>query len=309
LFVLWLTTFYLNALLWVPKLLLPNKIGWFVFAAFGTAAGVLLVIYLVEIGLNLPNLMHQAFHPDSPGGVRKDPPLHMLIGVFVTTLVVQAIGTSITTVQKWQKDAQLRQLLEQEKTIAELSFLKAQINPHFFFNTLNNIYALTMINIESSRQALHTLSRMMRYVLYETQHGTTLLSKELVFIQDYIQLMQLRLTENVTVTFRKPEPVNDVTIAPMLLLPFVENAFKHGVSTILPCHIRIIIGQQDSTLNMLVSNTIINEKKLVLEDSNGIGLVNTRRRLDLLYSDNYQLVVNENTPENEYQVYLTLNLS
>ncbi|MDQ4140070.1 MAG: histidine kinase [Bacteroidota bacterium] len=309
LFCLWLSAFYLNALVWVPRLLLPNKIGLFTMAVVSTAAGVVLIIYLVEVGLNLPELVHRAFHPDDNQIGRRQPPVHMLIGVFVTTLVVLALGTSITTVQKWQKDAQLRQLLEQEKTSTELSFLKAQINPHFFFNTLNNIYALTMINIESSRQALHTLSRMMRYVLYETPSGTTLLSKELVFIEDYIQLMQLRLTENVKVTFCKPNPVTDVMIAPMLLLPFVENAFKHGVSTISPCHIQIKVEQHGPELRVNVSNTIVNEKKLVLEESSGIGLVNTRRRLDLLYPGNYQLTVAENTPENEYQVNLTLNLS
>ncbi|PSR56357.1 sensor histidine kinase [Adhaeribacter arboris] len=309
LFGAWLGTFYLNAKVWVPKLLLTNRTGWFFIAALGTAVGVVLLIYLVEVGLHIPELMHQAFHPGKPRKAGMGPPLYSLIGVLFSTIMVLAIGTSITTVQKWQKDAQLRQLLEQEKTSTELSFLKAQINPHFFFNTLNNIYALTMINIDSSRQALHTLSRMMRYVLYETTSGTTLLSKELGFIEDYIKLMQLRLTENVEVAFCKPNPVNDVMIAPMLLLPFVENAFKHGVSTILPCHIQIKVEQQGSELRVHVNNTIVNEKKLVLEESTGIGLVNTRRRLDLLYPGNYQLTAGENTPENEYQVHLTLNLS
>ncbi len=310
LFTLWLGTFYLNARVWVPRLLLPNKTGWFFLAALSTAAGVVLLIYLIEVGLNIPELMHQAFHPGSTqrGGGR-GPLFYSLIGVFITTLMVLAIGTSITTVQKWQKDAQLRQLVEQEKTSTELSFLKAQINPHFFFNTLNNIYALTMINIESSRQALHTLSRMMRYVLYETPSGTTLLSKELVFIQDYIQLMQLRLTENVQVTFKKPNLVSDVVIAPMLLLPFVENAFKHGVSTLAPCHIRILVEQHGPELQIEVTNTKVNEMKLVLEESNGIGLVNTRRRLDLLYPGKYQLAIQESNPENDYQVSLTLHLN
>ena len=308
-FGLWLGAFYLNAWGWVPKLLLPNRIGWFVLAALGTAIGVVAIIYLVEITLNLPELMHQAFHPGRPRRGGNGPLWYSLIGSFFVTVVVLAIGTSITTVQKWQKDAQLRQLLEQEKTSTELSFLKAQINPHFFFNTLNNIYALTMINIDSSRQALHTLSRMMRYVLYETTHGTTLLSKELLFIEDYMQLMQLRLTENVRVVFEKPNPVHDLMIAPMLLLPFVENAFKHGVSTVQPCSILIKIAQQGTELQVQVTNTIVNEKKLLLEESSGIGLVNTRRRLDLLYPNNYQLTVQENTLENRYQVNLIIQLT
>jgi two-component system LytT family sensor kinase len=308
LFGFWLAAYYLNAFVWVPRLLLHNKIGWYIGAVLVTAIGVVALVYLVEVGLGLPQLMHQAFH-GSHGGVRTRPPVNLLITVFVTTLLVLGIGTSITAVQKWQKDAQLRQMLEQEKTSTELSFLKAQINPHFFFNTLNNIYALTMINVESSRQALHTLSRMMRYVLYETQHGTTLLSKELVFIEDYIQLMQLRLTENVKVCFAKPKPLSDAMIAPMLLLPFVENAFKHGVSTLSPSLIRIAIRQQGAELNLEVSNTIMQGQSLLLEETSGIGLTNTRRRLDLLYPGNYRLQVMENTPDNQYQVNLTITLS
>jgi LytS/YehU family sensor histidine kinase len=145
------------------------------------------------------------------------------------------IGTSITAVQKSQKDTLLRQeeallrkSLEQQKTDSELSFLKAQINPHFFFNTLNNIYALTMINVESSRQVLLKLSRMMRYVLYETQKDGVLLSQEIAFVQDYIELMQLRLTDKVEVIFKRPTPLKEVTIAPMLRLPFVEKPPSTG---------------------------------------------------------------------------------
>lgn len=127
-----------------------------------------------------------------------------------------------------QEEALLRKSLEQQKTDSELSFLKAQINPHFFFNTLNNIYALTMINVESSRQVLLKLSRMMRYVLYETQKDGVLLSQEIAFVQDYIELMQLRLTDKVEVIFKRPTPLKEVTITPMLRLPFVEKPPSTG---------------------------------------------------------------------------------
>lgn len=223
-----------------------------------------------------------------------------------TALIIIGISTSVAAVQNAERDKQYRQNLEQEKINSELSFLKAQINPHFFFNTLNNIYALTVIDVEAAREALHKLSRMMRYVLYETQHGTVLLSQEIAFAQDYIQLMQLRLTDKVTVSLKPPVPLHDVSIAPMLFLPFIENAFKHGVSAVQPSHIDIKIWQEGQKVYIDVRNTLFTEKRTVLDESNGIGLTNTQRRLDLLYPGKYQLDVNENSSEKEFEVHLEL---
>ena len=308
-FGLWVGLFYLNTHLLVPRLLFENKVGGFAAAVGGAVIFVVLATILVDRWLNLPELMHQAFNHGGDDKVHKGGGSYVNPVLLLATLMVLGISTSIKTVQKWQKDTEIRQSLERQKISSELSFLKAQINPHFFFNTLHSIYALTMINIETSREALHTLSRMMRYVLYETQSGTTLLSKEIEFLEDYVNLMKLRLTEKVTVTFDKPHPVQDVLVAPMLFLPFVENAFKHGVSALLPSRIYIGIQQQGQVLKLDVRNTLLPEKRVVLEESSGIGLVNTNRRLDLLYPGQYNLSVTEKTPDNEYRVHLTLNLS
>ncbi|WP_347158070.1 sensor histidine kinase [Pontibacter chitinilyticus] len=306
-FLLWIGVFYLNTQLLVPRLLFENKLGAYIAAVFGGVMAVLLASSLVDYWLNLPVLMHRAFNPGETSKGHDDWPYINPVMVLATLFVV-GISTSITTVKKWQKDTEIRQLLEQQKTISELSLLKAQINPHFFFNTLHSIYALTMLNVDTAREALHTLSRMMRYVLYETQSGTTLLSKEVEFLQDYINLMKLRLTEKVNVTFDKPDQLRDVPVAPMLFLPYVENAFKHGVSALLPSSIYIALCQQNHTLHLEVRNTVLPEKRVVLEESSGIGLANTRRRLDLLYPGAYTLQVTDNTPENEYRVHLTLNV-
>ena len=299
-------TFYLNAQVLVPRILLRDQTGRYLLALTGVVALILLALGTMEYSFNLPILMHRAFHPDGKG----QPKFYTWIqpGLFMILLVL-GISTSIALLQKWQTDANLRLALEQAKTTSELSFLKAQINPHFFFNTLNNIYALTLLDVETAREALHRLSRMMRYVLYETQSGTTLLSKELSFVSDYIQLMQLRLTDKVTVTLKSPEPLHDQPIAPMLLLPFVENAFKHGVSAMHPSRIHIAIQQQQNKLLLDVHNTVFIEKAPSLETGNGIGLTNTRRRLDLLYPDHYALQINEHTPAGEYHVHLTLDLA
>jgi two-component system, LytTR family, sensor kinase len=316
-FCLWIGAFYLNTFIWVPKLLFENKINLFIISAFGTALVVIALIWVTEYSLNLPTLMFQAFHPEKAlPGESKGVPLWALTFPFFSTLMALGIGTTMAAIQKSQKDTLRRQeealllkTLEQQRTTSELSFLRAQINPHFFFNTLNNIYALTMLNVESSRQALLKLSRMMRYVLYETQKDMVLLSQEIAFIQDYIELMQLRLTDKVEIAFQKPSPLRDVNIAPMILLPFVENAFKHGVSSLHASRISIALRQQPGLLEVEVRNTIFSEQNKSLEQGNGIGLVNTRRRLDLLYPNQYTLLVNEDTAQNEYQVHLTLDLS
>lgn len=298
-------TFYLNSQVLVPRLLLRNQTGRYVVALVSIVVFILLVLFVIETWFNLPILMHRAFHPDGKG----QPKYYGWIQpVMFTILLVLGISTSLAMLQKWQTETTLRLALEQAKTVSELSFLKAQINPHFFFNTLNNIYALTLIDTETAREALHRLSRMMRYVLYETQSGTTLLSKELAFVGDYIQLMQLRLTDKVTVTFSPPSPLHDQPIAPMILLPFVENAFKHGVSSVQPSRIHIAIGQQQNRLLLDVENTVFIEKIPSLEVGNGIGLTNTRRRLDLLYPDHYTLQINDHTSSGEYHVHLALDL-
>jgi hypothetical protein len=298
--------FYLNSQVLVPRLLLPGQTGRYLLALLTVIALIMVVLASIEISFNLAVLMHRAFHPDGSG----HPKYYGWIqpALFTITLVL-GISTSIALLQKWQLDTNLRLALEQAKTTSELSFLKAQINPHFFFNTLNNIYALTLIDVETAREALHRLSRMMRYVLYETQAGTTLLSKEIAFLSDYIQLMQLRLTDKVTVTLDTPSPLRDQPIAPMLFLPFVENAFKHGVSTLDPSWIRIDVQQTNDQLLLDVRNTLFHQKSTSLETGNGIGLANTRRRLDLLYPDQYELTIEERNAADEYHVQLTLNMA
>jgi two-component system LytT family sensor kinase len=299
-------TFYLNLLVLVPRLLLVNKTGSYLLALLGIILTVLMLIGVVEFSFDLPRLVHLAFHPDGKGTPHFygwiQPTLFMII-------LVLGISTSIALVQKRQTEIDIRLALEQAKTVSELSFLKAQINPHFFFNTLNNIYALTLLDGETAREALHRLSRMMRYVLYETQSGSTLLSKELAFLNDYVQLMALRLTDKVTVRIDTPSTVHDLPVAPMIFLPFVENAFKHGVSAVHTSWINVTVQQQEKQVLLDVRNTLFADKLPSLEVGNGIGLTNTRRRLDLLYPGQYTLLIDEHTPAGEYQVQLTLNLS
>ncbi|MPR34988.1 sensor histidine kinase [Salmonirosea aquatica] len=307
LFGLLLAVFYINYRVWIPRYLFLNRTSLFVILNICAVLLVSFSIQQVEIWVNLRESMENAFKAVRNSGImRREDSLDYFS--LLTALMVIGISTSVAAVQKWQHDAELREKLERARIDSELSFLKAQINPHFFFNTLNNIYALTVIDVEASREALHKLSRMMRYVLYESQQGTVQLSQEIAFAQDYIKLMQLRLTDKVTVQLTPPEPMHDVPIAPMLFLPFIENAFKHGVSATQPSRIEIIIRQEGAKIHVEVCNTLFTDKKSTnLEESNGIGLVNTRRRLDLLYPGRYELDVKENQTEKEYKVHLELD--
>jgi two-component system, LytTR family, sensor kinase len=302
--------FYVNSIVLVPVYLLKNRTGMYFLIIIGLIIAIYFLNNLFDSALNMHQLMDAATHkhnrPPKQGGGKNH--IFDFVIVFIMALVL-GISTSITAIQKWQADIRLRETLEQDKISSELSFLKAQINPHFFFNTLNNIYALTHINAETSRKAIHQLSRMMRYVLYDTQHGTALLSQEIAFIKDYISLMELRLTDKVTVTFNSPAAINDMTVAPMIFLPFVENAFKHGISATLPSEILISVEQNAEMLELRVENSIYKDANPNLEENKGIGLTNTLRRLDLLYAGKYKLDINEDPEANTYKVHLTLNLS
>lgn len=301
--------FYLNSFVLVPRFLLKNQSSIYFLVVVGIVTVIVFLNIYVDEWLNIHQLMDAAFHKKGPPKHRGGRDHSWDFAIIATSALVLGISTSITTIQKWQKDRQLHQELEQDRVSSELSFLKAQINPHFFFNTLNNIYALTHVNAEVSRKAIHQLSRMMRYVLYDTQNSTTLLSQEIAFIKDYISLMELRLTDVVKIEFTSPAVLKDTAIAPMIFLPFIENAFKHGVSATHPSHISITITQNDTSVELNVVNTIIKEQSNNLEEGSGIGLNNTKRRLDLLYPGKHTLIINESTTENIYLVHLTLNLS
>ena len=313
--------FYLNSSLFVPRLLFKNH----------TALYVLLIIVIIAAIAFMNRWVDNMFpiyqSPEArifnPGqatateSLRLRPPrgdkgFHFRLGDLLTVIIsvlVIGISTTITALQKWQKDNQERKELEKEKLRSELSFLKAQINPHFFFNTLNNIYVLTETDPKVAGKAIHQLSKMMRYLLYDTQQGQNMLSQEIAFIKNYISLMQLRLTDVVKINFETPANLQDMPLAPMILLPFVENAFKHGISATQQSYVNIIVLQKDKKLDVLVNNSIIEGNNTGLETNSGIGLVNTRRRLDLLYPGKYKLDISGSDAANEYSVHLVIDLS
>ncbi|RFZ85977.1 sensor histidine kinase [Mucilaginibacter terrenus] len=309
-FLLLITAYYINAHVLVPQFLLKKRTGIYFLLIIAIIVAVVFLAGFLDRALQIRHLLEEAFHRNGPprGGRGGGRGYFDTFTITLTSLVL-GISTSVRTTQDWKKNDERQKEMEAEKISSELSFLKAQINPHFFFNTLNNIYALTLVNVETSRTAIHQLSRMMRYVLYDTQNSTALLSQEVAFVKDYISLMQLRLTDKVTVNYQAPVQVSEQPIAPMLFLPFVENAFKHGVSDTLPSTITVHISQEASQVILVVKNSIFKKRGADLEENKGIGLNNTIRRLELLYPGKYTLDVNEDKDANTYTVTLTLLLA
>jgi two-component system LytT family sensor kinase len=202
--------------------------------------------------------------------------------------------------------------LEKEKKLYELDLLKSQLNPHFYFNTLNNLYALALSKSEKTPECILQLSKLMEYVIYDCKNNLVKLSKELDFIKNYIALEKLRYESDVKINLKYIENsqidntsdniINnkEFYIIPMILIQFVENAFKHGLSKNPDAFVDINIEINDDKLNFEISNSFddINQEK------SGIGLENTRRRLDLYYPNKYKLEINQNS--NIYNVKLQI---
>ena len=195
---------------------------------------------------------------------------------------------------------------KQKEVEAELAWLKNQINPHFLFNTLNNISSLTQIDADKAQNTVMQLSDLLRYAMYETNKPKVALDGEVDFMQNYIELMKLRCNEMTTVHEKIVIEDGKAEVAPLLFISLIENAFKHGINSNAPATIAISLVQKDNTLVFTSDNTN-NPKPSKDRSGSGIGLENTRRRLDLLYQGRY-LWEQTVTPENIYHVKITIQL-
>ena len=195
---------------------------------------------------------------------------------------------------------------EKEKLKAELSYFKAQINPHFLFNTLNTIYSLAIQKAENTPEAVVKLSGMMRYVISDASHDYVPLEKEIRYISDYIELQKIRFDKTVKIDYIPCDAEPGKIIAPLILIGFIENAFKFGVNPEEDSRIEIIISLSGSDLHMTVFNKKVNNLKDT-ETSGGLGISNAKQRLALLYPDKHRLVIGET--ETEFNVDLYINLA
>ena len=209
---------------------------------------------------------------------------------------------------KSEQDRANLQQLEKEKMYLQLQYLKFQINPHFFMNTLNNIQVLIDMDAEAAKASLRELSVMMRFVLYEADKDWVSLNKDVVFLRNYIKLMQLRYTDSLTITVDIPECLPDISIPPLIFPTFVENAFKHGVSYSQNSFITVMVDVDEGKLIFCCLNSKQKEaEQRITKQDSGVGLTNVKRRLDLIYGEQYTLEIKDE--ENTYKVQLSLPLS
>jgi len=228
------------------------------------------------------------------------PPFRFANGAFIGSIVVRFIMIFLLSlgISSYNR---LKQI-EREKMKAELSYLKAQINPHFLFNTLNSIYALTVKKSENAPESVTKLSGIMRYVITEAAQEFVALEKEIDYITNYVELEELRITSKVTLQYKVSGILIGKNIAPLIFVPFVENAFKHGVSTKENSTIQIVISIEGNQLNLLVKNTKVNTRTV----STGLGIDNAKMRLQLLYPGKHKLAIQNSDEEFcvSLQIYL-----
>lgn len=247
--------------------------------------------------------------PPGPGFMRLRPPFRNMYlfnyGFNSVFLIFFSLGLRVlernSRIEKLQKET------EKERLKSELAFLKSQISPHFFFNTLNNIYSLIGINAEDSKEAVLKLSKLMRYLLYDSEHGDTSLSSEINFMNNYIDLMKLRMSDKVKLSVDFPKKFDDFSIPPLLFVPFIENAFKHGISYRDKSFIEISIELTGQFLNFRCANNISkSEPNPEKQESSGIGLENAAKRLNLLFPARHDLKISRS--ENVFEVFVKINI-
>lgn len=289
---------YMNYFFFLPRFLARKKVGW----------------YLLEFFVPFTILMIGRVHIQR---YIVDGYTHQAHFFYSSTFIVQAAATSIFIVifvamlrfaKDWFELEAKKKEIENEKLTAELNFLKAQINPHFLFNTLNNLYYLAYSQSPNTTEVIAKLSQMMRYMIYDTNHARVLLTKEIEYMENYISLERLRLNNQIPIEFTITGNTSDVLITPLIFITFLENAFKHGVSNNNPnAWVKVNLQLHEKECTYTVENSKGPASNLKKDGKSGIGLLNVQRRLELSYPGHYSLEVKDET--DRYFIQLKLQLS
>jgi len=277
-----LTTYFFTEFL-IPKYLVKKRLFKFgLYSVYTIIASVylelimLVVIFIfgAELNINAANFNG----------------LFLIAGTYIPVVV----GIAIKLYRTWQKSEEMNLRLLQQKTEQELRLLKSQIHPHFLFNTLNNLYALIHEKSDKAGDVVLQLSDLLSFILYDCKADRIPLAKEIKQIENYIALEKLRYGTRVDVQMEVKEDVRDVMVLPLVLLPLVENCFKHGVKpTLSRSSVFVEISRHDNLLKILVNNSVPESKKH--EKQGGLGMKNLLSRMDLAYNGNYNLKVEKSS--------------
>jgi len=218
--------------------------------------------------------------------------LPKIFNKLISNYGIPILAAAIIIFKKWYIDDQMNKKLAEEKLAAELSFLKSQVHPHFLFNTLNNLYALTLIKSEKTPDMVLKLSGLLDYMIYKSNDDFVPLKKELEILEGYIELEKMRYNERLELHYEIQGEVDDHRIAPLILLPFIENSFKHGASNDrTKPNIKILLKVVPDYLQLNIVNSIPVENTKDGPVSEGIGLKNVRRRMELIYPGQHDLMI------------------
>jgi two-component system, LytTR family, sensor kinase len=273
---LWIGLFYFNAKLLVPKYLYPKKNSYFMLAHLITFFLIVIVFYFVQ----------RAMYPQEMFSWRAHIVFNLLFYLFFFFS-----STMFQLIADRAENDKLNKEKETENLKTELSLLRSQVSPHFMFNVLNNMVALARKKSDVLEPSLIKLSSLMRYMLYEADEDKVQLEKEVEYLQSYIDLQKQRFGKNVQVNVIVHPFDDQYEIEPMLLIPFVENAFKHGTGMIENAEINIDLKAMNQILQFNVRNKYDPESQEVRDKSSGIGLANVKRRLNLLYAKNHEISI------------------
>ncbi len=294
--------FLINNYILVPYFLFRDKKGLY-FTLVGVTVVLLFVFKPILLGVdgpppgmlqNMPphsGMKNMPMPPPNGGPFFRLPLVGMIINNCLVAVLIVGFNLAIRFLFKSIRDERHLKELESHTLQTELNYLKAQVNPHFFMNTLNNIHALIDIDTEKAKETVIELSKIMRYVLYEAEQALVPVSKELNFLENYIALMRIRYTEGVDIDIKFPATVPDGKIPPLLLITLIENAFKHGISYKQNSYIRSEMSVKNNRLTYKVENSISQEDATF---SSGVGMENLRKRLSLLFGEDYMLEISNN---------------
>jgi two-component system LytT family sensor kinase len=277
-----ISLFYINYLLLIPRFLNKKRYGLY-------AVTIVIIVIIYGIGkygvaLLFKNdvLMWKKGEITGFGAYFSDTIFASLIFLFLSVVLKFSID--------WFLNERIQRDLENQRLTAELAFLKSQINPHFLFNSLNSIYSLAYQRSENTPGAILKLSEIMRYMLYEGNDNKVDLAKELQYLHNFIDLQKIRFGNKAYIDFKVDGRVTDQQIAPLLLIAFIENAFKHGIANDPRSPIQLLVAVNQQRLNFYIRNKKHNNNR---DAVGGIGLNNVKRRLNLLYPGKYNLEIHD----------------
>ncbi|MFM2230701.1 MAG: hypothetical protein RL607_1959 [Bacteroidota bacterium] len=300
--------FYCNYLFLVPTYLLKNQyLKYFTIILFGIVVLTFIRIHFMLDPFKLPFPKHDVIVNGQPIKIALKPPHDspfLGIAFSFSYVFIVLISTIIKTLYEFNQNFQTKILAETERKTAELNYLRKQTNPHFLFNSLNSIYSLAVKKSELVPDAIVTLSELMRYMLYETNQRVVPLEKEINYIVNYVELQKLRIQDAENIRINIIGDIRNHMIEPLLLISFIENAFKYGTDYKGKTYVRLKIQIMDSNLDFYCENTI--SRKTEDPINSGIGVKNIQSRLAILYPKSHSLDIRD---ENGlYKVHLTLNL-